>query len=315
MNYQYFEITFPSSDEIHKIDAEIYMPKKRPIKGIIQLAHGMIDHVSRYAELADYFTAQGYIFAGNSHLGHGKSVSDESELGYFAKKDGVCYLIKDMHAMNKYLRSAYPELPLILMGHSMGSFLARLYAVRYPHTLSGLIIHGTSGPNHLVGMGKLLAGVTKLLHGDRHRSRLIAKMAFMGYNSRFSKEEGEWAWLTRDTERSLAKAKDPLGSFEFTVSGFCDLFDMLSRANARSWFESFPKDLPTLIISGENDPVGSYGKGPSYVYKQLMLGGAKHLTLKLYEGARHELFNETNRQEVCDYLAAWVNEATECERK
>lgn len=306
MNYNFSEITFPSKDGVHTIYAELYTPKFRSAKGVIQLAHGMIDYVGRYERLADYLTGEGYIFAGHHHLGHGKSVTHSEDFGIFSEKGGVTLLIADMHTMNKYLREAFPTLPLIVMGHSMGSFITRLYVQVHPHSMRGVIIHGTSGPNPILPFGKTLASLISKIKGPRHRSALITKLAFGSYNSKFPKSEGSNAWLTRDAQRVSGRAEDKYTNFLFTVSGYCDLFDMIKMANSQSWFEEYPKELPTLVISGDKDPVGNYGRGPDYVYKHLLISGCKRVDLKMYEGARHELFNETNSEEVFCDLASWI---------
>ena len=306
MNYNFNEYRFPSSDGKNTIYAEIYSPKNVQPRGIVQLAHGMIDYTGRYTELADFLCSHGFIFAGNHHLGHGKSVSTPEDFGFFAERDGYKYVIEDIHAMNKHLHKSYPGLPLILLGHSMGSFISRLYVAEHPHSVSGIIIHGTGGPNPLVGVGKLLAKVIRSFYGSHHRSNLINNMAFGSYNSRFPKEEGANAWLTRDIARVAGRDTDEFTSYKFTISGYIDLFTFLAGSNSKAWFKKYPKSLPTLIMSGDMDPVGDYGKGPRYVYKQLMINGADNVTLKMYEGARHELFNELNSGEVFDDILAWI---------
>lgn len=306
MNYNFSEITFPSKDGVHTVYAELYTPKLRSAKGVIQLAHGMIDHVGRYKGLADYLTAEGYIFAGHHHLGHGKTASSSEEFGIFAEEGGIDFLISDMHTMNKYLRETFPTLPLIIMGHSMGSFITRLYVQAHPYSMRGVIIHGTGGPNPLLPMGRALASLISKIKGPRHRSVLITKLAFGKYNSKFPKADGINAWLTRDVERVADRADDKFTNFLFTVSGYSDLFDMIKKSNSQSWFSEYPKELSTLIVSGDMDPVGNYGKGPDYVYKRLLIAGCKRVDIKMYEGARHELFNETNSEEVFADLVSWI---------
>ena len=306
MNYNFNEYRFPSADGKNTIYSEIYTPKNAQPRGIVQLAHGMIDYTGRYTELASFLCANGFIFAGNHHLGHGKSVSTADDFGYFADKGGYKYVIEDVHAMNLHLHKSYPDLPIILLGHSMGSFIARLYVNRYPLSVAGVIIHGTGGPNPLVGTGKLLAGVIKTIYGPKHRSELINSMAFGSYNSKFPKEEGHNAWLTRDVARVADRDTDDFTSFKFTVSAYIDLFTFLASSNSKTWFKEYPKSMPTIIMSGDMDPVGDYGKGPRYVYKQLMINGADNVTLKTYDGARHELFNEYNSQEVFNDILTWI---------
>ena len=306
MNYNFNEYRFPSSDGKNTIYAEIYTPKNLKPRAIVQLAHGMIDYTGRYVELASFLCEHGYIFAGNHHLGHGKSVSCPEDFGFFAERDGYKYVIEDIHLMNQHLRKTHPELPIIMLGHSMGSFIARLYVAEHPGTVSGLIIHGTGGPNPLVGVGKSLAKLIRSFYGSHHRSNLINTMAFGSYNSKYPKEEGHNAWLTRDLSKVAGRDTDEFTSFKFTVSGYVDLFTFLAGCNSKAWFKKYPKRMPTIIMSGDMDPVGNYGKGPRYVYKQLMINGADNVTLKTYEGARHELFNETNQEEVFADILAWI---------
>lgn len=305
MSYTYKEFFLPSCDEKNTLHGEMYIPEGK-IVGIVQLAHGMIDYVGRYTALAEYLTAQGYVLAGNDHLGHGKTAAEEADFGFFAERDGYKLVVDDLYKVNRYLAEEFPSVPLVLMGHSMGSFMARLYAVKYPESISALIIHGTGGPNPLLAPGVLIAKLIKLVRGSRHRSKLINTLAFGSYNSKFTPEEGANAWLTREIELVAGRDSDPYTSFKFTTAGYLDLFAALGGSNKATWFASFPKNMPTLVISGEADPVGDYGKGVRYVYDKLTEAGANKVTLKLYPDARHELFNETNRDEVFADMAAWL---------
>ena len=310
MNYNLYEYRYPSADGKNTIYAEIYAPKDGEIKGVVQLAHGMIDYTGRYTALADYLCGCGYVFAGNHHLGHGKSVSSPKDFGHFADNGGYDYVLEDIDTMNRYLHKTYPDVPLILLGHSMGSFISRVYVSSHPLSVSGIIIHGTGGPNPLVGAGKTLAGIIKAFRGPRHRSGLIESMAFGSYNSKYPKEEGHNAWLTREGELVKDRDTNEFTSFKFTVASYIVLFNLLSNSNSKKWFATYPKELPTLIMSGDMDPVGDYGKGPHYIYKQLMINGVSNVKLKMYEGARHELFNETCREEVFADIVTWLGGVT-----
>ena len=308
-NYIFSEISFPSADGKSTVHGEIYTPASGEIRGIVQLAHGMIDYVGRYGFLIEFLTSNGYVFAGNDHLGHGKTAASDSDFGYFADEDGTLCVLRDLHTMNKHLRETYPGVPVVLMGHSMGSFLSRLYVERHPHSISAHIIHGTGGPNPLLPFGKALVKLNTLIRGRKYRSKAIANLAFSGYNSRFDKSEGKNAWLTRDGATVSGRDSDKYTSFIFTVSAYGELFKMVGESNSKEWFANYPKELPTLVISGDADPVGDFGKGPDYVYKQLMVSGVTDVSLKLYEGARHELFNETNRDEVFADMLTWIEGA------
>jgi len=309
MNYIHRDITFPSSDGKNTIHAELFVPSDNKIRGVVQISHGMVDYVGRYKLLADALTAEGFVVAGNDHLGHGESVATPDDFGFFASKNGYSYVIDDLKKMNDILREEYKGVPLVLLGHSMGSFLARLYAERYPDSIDALIIHGTAGPNPALPFGRAIIKLMKLVRNEKSRSKFVSSLAEGGYNKGFDKSEGVGAWLTRDGALVADRPGNPKTSFIFTISGYGDLFYMLGAINAKSWFENFPKGLPTLVVSGDCDPVGDFGKGVRYVYDNLKKYGAS-VDLKLYEGARHELFNETNRAEVFSDLTAWIEEKT-----
>lgn len=298
-------LSFLSADGVHNIHAEIYTPEAEP-SAVIQIAHGMCDHIGRYKVLIEALLASGFAVCGSDHLGHGLSASAE-ERGYFAEKDGRHLVIEDLYSMNKIARERFPGKPVVILGHSMGSFLARLFVAKYPDAADAAIIHGTGGPNPLLPIAKLLAKTLMLFRGKKHRSKFLAALTFVGYNSKFPKEEGSSAWLSRDLELVRSLADERVG-FVFTVSAYLELYRMLGESNSKKWFSEYPKEKPTLIVSGDMDPVGDYGRGPTFVYKKLMLSGAKDVTLKLYPGARHELFNETNRDELFRDLAAWIKE-------
>lgn len=309
MNFTKRELSYPSSDGKNTVFATVYAPKNGEVRGVVQLSHGMIDYVGRYEALADFLTGVGFVFAGNEHLGHGRTAASASDFGFFADKNGYKLVIKDLLSMNELLHNEYPDVPLVLFGHSMGSFLARLYANEYPETISALVIHGTGGKNPAAPMGKALVSLLSCFFGNRHRSKLINSIAFGSYNKKYDKSEGHNAWLTRDLSRVATRDTDPYTSFFFTLSGYYDLFTMLERCNSKEWFKNYKKSLPTLVMSGLMDPVGDYGRGVMYVYNGLKAQGVENLSLKTYEGARHELFNEYNMNEVFSDLLLFLEEA------
>ena len=307
MSYIKREIGFPSSDGKSTVKATVYAPENCAVRGVVQLSHGMIDYVGRYEGLAEFLTSHGFVFAGNEHLGHGRTAASADDLGYFCERDGYLRVLDDLKEMNSILHREYPDLPIVLFGHSMGSFLARLYVNRHAETVSAVVIHGTGGKNPAAPLGKLLVSLLKLMFGDKHRSKFVTGIAFGSYNSHYDKAEGTNAWLTRDGATVANRDTDPYTSFIFTLGGYGDLFNMLSECNSGEWYAEYPTSLPTLIMSGDDDPVGDYGKGVREVHEGLCAAGVKNLTIKTYPGARHELFNETNRAEVFDDLLAWLN--------
>ena len=305
MNYLHKELTFPSSDGRNTIHAELFIPSDNKVRAVVQVAHGMMDYIGRYTLMADALCASGIALCGNDHLGHGDSVATPEDYGFFASRDGYKYVIDDVKGMNDLIRKELPDLPVILLGHSMGSFISRLYSVRYPDSIDGLIIHGTAGPNPATGAGKLLVKLLRAVKGERYRSKFVCSLADGGYNKGFDPAEGDGAWLTRDPSMVADRVGNPKNDFIFTLAAYEDLFNFLGDCNSKAWFKAFPAGLRTLVISGDTDPVGGFGKGVRYVYDNLKKNGAD-VELKLYEGARHELFNETNRDEVFADLIKWI---------
>lgn len=308
MSFIHKEISLPSTDGKNTLHAEMFLPSEGKARCVVQISHGMMDYIGRYRGLAEALCSSGIALAGNDHLGHGDSVSTPEDYGFFASRGGYDFVIGDLKKMNDLIRSELPGVPVVLLGHSMGSFIARLYALKYKDSIDALIIHGTAGPNPATGAGKLLVKLLRAIKGERHRSRFICSLADGGYNKGFDPAEGDGAWLTRDPSMVADRVGNPKNDFIFTLAGYEDLFNFLGDCNAPSWFGEFPKDLHTLVISGEEDPVGGFGKGVRYVYDNLKKNGAD-VELKLYKGARHELFNETNRKEVFADLIAWIEGA------
>ena len=298
--------SFPSNDGVHEIAATLYLPEGEP-RGVIQLVHGMMDHSGRYLELANAMLEGGFAFVGMDLPGHGDSVKDPSERGFFAEKGGVDLLLSDVLRCNGRIRARFPHLPVVLFAHSMGSFVGRILAERHPEALDGIIVSGTAGRMPAASFGIVFTSVLSLFRGKRHRSGFVAKVAFMGYLKRFSKEEGACAWISRDDGINRALEADPRCQFIFTLSGYRDLFYMVRHLGRRIHDKSYPKNLPTLLLGGTMDPVGAYGEGVRQVYSRLSAEGVAPLDILLYEGVRHEAFSDTDREAIFGDLVAWLN--------
>lgn len=303
------ERTFLSADGRTQVHAYIWRPEGVALKGIVQLAHGMCEYVQRYDAWARRFCAQGYIFCGNDHLGHGNTAPDEEELGYTDPHNGAEYLVEDLHTFSAIMRTEYPDLPLILYGHSMGSFAARIYLTRYGDELAAALISGTAGANMPTAMGIGVANAVRRLRGAHHRSKTITSIAFGGYNARFKEENDPLSWLTADPAVRDLYRTDPFCAYIFTTTGYHTMFTLLHTVSDKKWADGVPKSLPVLFFAGDMDPVGSYGKGVRQIYDRMIAAGCKRAQLKLYPGGRHEMHQELNRDEVFADIMTFLEDA------
>ena len=290
-------LVYPSADGKSQSHAYIWAPCDTEPRMILQLSHGMCEYVERYDAWARQFAEQGIIFCGNDHIGHGRTAQGEAALGYTAPRGGADIMVEDLHTLTGLMRERYPDLPLVLYGHSMGSFVARVYLTRYGDDLAGALISGTAGPTQPTGIALKLAHTIAKAKGDTHRSKLLTSLAFGAYNKRFAEERDPASWLTRVKEVREKYTKDPWCSVTFTAAGYDTLFSLLNTVSSKKWARAVPKHLPILLFAGDNDPVGSYGRGVYTVWRRLLNAGC-NAELKLYEGGRHEMHNETNKDEI-----------------
>ena len=290
--------TFSSSTGL-RLDYRLWLPEGQP-KAVIQLVHGMAEHIDRYDGAARAFADAGFAVVGHTHLGHGTQARIK---GFFAEKDGWQHLIEDVHLLRQRTQQHLPGVPYVLLGHSMGSFVVRCYLMQYAQGLSGAILSGTGffpKPVALLGLG--VAKLVCLFGGEKKPSKLINSIAFGSSNKLFKPARTDFDLLTRDEAIVDAYVADPYCGFIFTGSAYRDFFSGLNRLTK---VEGVPADLPVLLFSGEKDPVGS-GNGVQKVAEQLRKAGVKQVDVKLYPDARHEMFNELNRQEVYRDVAEWV---------
>lgn len=300
------EFNYKSSDGKNYIHAVKWIPKDEP-KYILQIAHGMAEHVMRYEDFAKFLNEHGFLVCGEDHLGHGKTAANKSDLGYCAEKDGHQTVIKDMKQLQDIIKKDYPNLPYFLLGHSMGSFLCREFIETYGETLNGAIVMGTGNqPQIALGFAKLLCRIISVTKGWRHRSNAINNIAMGSYNKRFQPIETGHEWLCRDSKQAGRYQNDPYCGYVFTLNGFYNMFDMMSYIEKKKNIAKIPKDLPVFICAGEEDPVGDFGYAPRKVNKDFKKAGIKDVTLKLYPEDRHEILNELDQDVVYDDILQWL---------
>lgn len=276
-------------------------------KGAVQIFHGMAEHAARYGEFAEYLNNAGYIVFADDHRGHGKTAGTVEELGCIGE-DGFNKIVEDERFISLKIRREHPELPIIILGHSFGSFIAQDYITRYGKDIAGVILSGTSIMDGAeVPVAKAIAWIQKLFLGERRKSRLINKMSFGSYNKRIDNPSSAFSWLTRDADIVKKYEDDPFCGTVFTTGFYYHFFKGLQGLYKEEKFAEIPETLPILIIAGANDPVGAYGKNVVRLKDRYRQIGINDIEMKLYPGARHEVLNETNRQEVYGDLLAWIS--------
>lgn len=291
--------TFSSTTGL-RLEYRMWLPEGQP-KAVIQLVHGMAEHIDRYDTTARALSDDGFAVIGHTHLGHGTQAKLK---GYFGEKDGWQHLIDDVHALRQRTQLHHAGVPYILLGHSMGSFIVRCYMMQYAKGLTGAILSGTGFfPKPVALLGLSVAKLVCLFGGEKKPSKLINGIAFGGSNKLFKPARTDFDWLTRDESIVDSYVADPCCGFIFTGGGYRDFFTGLNRLTK---VQGVPEDLPVLLFSGEKDPVGS-GNGVNKVSRQLKAAGVKQVDVKLYPDGRHEMLNELNRQEVWQDVADWVN--------
>ena len=298
------EYSVPSKTGVADVFARCWAPEAP--KAVFQIVHGMAEHGERYEEFARFLCEKGFAVLVDDHIGHGKSIKSDDDLGYFGESGGWNSLVEDERTLTEMIKKEYPDLPIIFFGHSMGSFIAREYIRRYgrDEIIKACIFCGTSGKNPAAPIAITLAGTVAKAKGSRHRSKFIDKLAFGTYNKK-TDNRTPFDWLSTDTEHVDKYIADKYCGFIFTAAGYKDLFTILHKVSGKDWYNDIYKDIPILLTAGEDDPVGQYGSGVKQVYNDLKLAGKKDVTLRLYPGMRHEILNETDRFRVYEDIAAW----------
>lgn len=304
---QMIDFTLPSTVPGRTLHAFRCVPDGE-VRAVLQLSHGMAEHIDRYKPLAEYLAASGILVTGHDHLGHGGSIRSEEDLGFFAQPDGNRAVLEDLHAMTALTRELYPDVPYFLLGHSMGSFYARQYLCEYGSELSGAIIMGTGcQPKALVLTAKTLCRVLAVFLGWHHRSKFVANLSFMGYNKGLEGRTNS-DWLNRDAAEVGKYIADPKCGFTFTLNAYYSMFTGILRLYDPLLLAQVPKELPLLFLAGDADPVGEQGKGVLRAVQSLKDAGVQNIRCILYPGARHELLLERNHLEVFANIRNWLDE-------
>lgn len=298
---------FNSSTGKNKIHARMCVPDAEP-RAIVQIIHGIAEYIDRYDEFMSFLADNGIIAVGTDHLGHGKSIESEEQTGFFAFENGWDYVVRDEEVLRLAMHENYPELPIIVFGHSMGSFMARTLLIRYPDAFNAAIISGTGNQGAaLVNGGLIMGNLVTGLKGAHHYSKFLNNLAFGSYNKIYDNPKTEYDWLSRDEANVQKYIDDPLCGFIPSCSLFRDMMTGVKFITNKKNLTAMNKDMPVYFMSGDMDPVGECGKGVQKAYNNFLEAGMKDVSIKLYPGGRHEMLNEINKDEVYTDILAWLD--------
>ena len=299
---------FDSSTGRNRIRARRCDPDCSP-RAVVQIVHGIAEHMERYDEFMQFLASNGILAVGCDHLGHGKSAASPDELGLFAEQDGWSYVLKDIDKLRDKIREEYHDLPYVFFGHSMGSFLTRNYIIDNPHKYDAVIISGTGHqPLPVVLGGYAMASLAVKFSGPRSIGYTLNDVAFGAYNKGFDNPRTKFDWLSRDNAIVDKYIEDPLCGFVATVSLFRDMMGGIKYITNQNNIDRMNKDIPVYFMSGKEDPVGENGAGVTRAYNAFAKAGIKDVFMRLYPGGRHEMLNETNKEDVYRDILNWLDE-------
>lgn len=299
------EFSFKSATGVCRIHGCEFLPEGE-VRAVVIIHHGMAEHINRYADYVKHLTDMGYAVFMHDMANHGKSNQKTELLGYFGENDGYKNLVKDLKTVYDLAKKEFPDKKIIMFGHSMGSFIVRCFDCAYPGASDASVYMGTGGSNPAAGMGKAISNLIASIKGSTYKSKMLDKITFVSFNKKTDKKTS-FDWLTRDSAIVQKYIDDDYCGFLFTVKGMNDLVNLNVWANSAECYNTVKKDLPILLVSGADDPVGAYSKGINEVADKMKASGHTNVTVKLFPGCRHEVLNETNRQEVYEGIDAFLN--------
>jgi len=302
------EFFYLSSDGRTNIHTVVWQGEAPP-RAVLQIAHGICEYIERYHSFACWMAERGFLVVGNDHLGHGESWQDPQRQGFFAEKDGWDRVVEDVELLRQRMAGEYPGLPYFLLGHSMGSFVARTHLIRYPGHLTGALISGTAQqPAAMIKAGLALTGLLAKLKGADYRSSFVKTMLFGPYNRAFKPNRTDCDWISSDPEVVEAYCQDPGCQFLPTVSLYRDMLGGLRLIGEADNLAKMDKTTPVFLFAGELDPVGEQGKGVMRACQGFVRAGCTDVRCKLYPNGRHEVLNEVFREQVYTDVLNWIEE-------
>jgi alpha-beta hydrolase superfamily lysophospholipase len=278
-----------------------------PPRAVVQIAHGVAEHSGRYARLAGALTGAGLAVYAGDHRGHGLTARTSEDLGFFAERQGWRRCVGDLWQLNRRIAAELPGLPIVLVGHSMGSFMAQHFIADHGDALAGVVLAGSAGGLPAgSGIARMLARIERLRVGARGSSEWLGRLTFGAFNKQFEPARTPFDWLSRDEAEIDDYVDDPLCAHLLSVQLTIDVLDGIGDATSAARQARIPKGLPIHVVAGTQDPVGQNTKSLMGLLAAYRAAGLQHVTHKFYAGARHELFHEINRDQVMRDVLAWL---------
>ncbi len=302
------EFTFLSTDGKTQLHGMRWEPEGGSVRAVLQICHGVAEHIARYDAFARYLNGLGIAVVGHDHLGHGLSLPEGGTPVYFGESNTWNTVVDDIYVLHQRIRLWYPDVPLCIMGHSMGSFLTRTYLIRYPGTVKAAVIMGTGWqPKAVIAGGMAVAKAVGAVVGENGTSDLVTNLAFGAYNKLFAPNRTSCDWLSADEGNVDAYMADPLCGADATVGLFRQMLSGIRFNQKLSNLRQMDPRIPVLFVAGEKDPVGDCGNGVRRTYQEFRRAGVQDCTLKLYPGLRHEILNEkAQQQQIFEDIGQWL---------
>ncbi len=289
-----------------KISAAKWIPEGK-IKAIIQIVHGMNEHIGRYVEMAEFLSKNGFAVYGEDHRGHGLTAEIKKDLGHFYDKDGFPKIMNDVHGLTEIIKREHPGVPVFLLGHSMGSFISRNLITLFPNDFKGVILSGTGNYCMLeVLTNKTLLKLLLAIYGSRKVIPFFFTNGMNDFNKEFEPRRTDYDWLATDPKVADEFIADPLCGTMNSLGFYRDLMDMLHNMQKKKKIAKIPKDMPMFLFAGSMDPVGKNGKTSTIAYENYKKAGIKDITFKLWEGCRHEVHKEPVKIELFNEIVSWI---------
>lgn len=307
-------LSYPSADGASTVRAWLWEPDERELNGrsrpraLVQIVHGMSEHAGRYLPFVEFLCAQGFAVCAHDHVGHGRTAAGANDLGHMPLRDGEDVLVNDVQALRmQAIGRLGMKMPYVLFGHSMGSFIARVYLTRYAFGVRAAIICGTGQqPLIMTGAGRFLCCVMARLHGERRHSKLAHALGAGAFARSVKDARTDADWISTDADVVDAYLADPLSGQMFTVGAYGTLAQLATDAQRRRLAARIPHSLPMLFVAGADDPVGEYGRGVHRAVEEYRAAGVETVDEIIYPGARHEILNEPIAADVQRDILNWL---------